>query len=163
MSEMLEPLRKMLPAGVSPDSREGIMAIQNALQEGMQGVETYQGEDLDEVFPLTHRFADGVYAREIFLPKGHIIIGKIHRYGHLNVISKGKVAVLTEFGVETYTAPCTFISKPGTKRIVGMLEDTVWTTFHGIHPGEEGDLEKIEDRIICKSYEEYDNLALLEA
>ena len=32
-------------------------------------------QTLDQ-FPLTHHFAPGVYAREMFLPAGHTIVGK---------------------------------------------------------------------------------------
>jgi hypothetical protein len=34
----------------------------------------------------------------MFIPKGTVIIGKIHRHQHLNFILQGKVSVATEFG-----------------------------------------------------------------
>jgi hypothetical protein len=125
--------------------REGILALQNfmlTLPDKM---------DIDEDFPLRHHFAPGCYGREILLPKGSLIIGKIHKHAHLNIISKGSVMVATEFGPASFSAPHTFVSQPGTKRAVYALEDTVWTT---IHVTQETDLEKIEDYVIAKSYEE---------
>lgn len=84
-----------------------------------------------DVFPLVHRFANNVYAREITIPAGSLVVGKIHTHGHLNVITKGRVAVvIIEDGVEEF-APHTFISKAGTKRLVFAFEETIWTTFHG--------------------------------
>lgn len=128
-------------------SREGISFMESAL------VDKFSEEKWEESFPLEHRFADGVYAREMLIPAGHLIIGKIHKFGHLNVITKGLVSVLTEFGVETLKAPTTFISKPGTKRAVFAHEDTVWTTFHGTQHTSPDEVEK---DIICKTFAEYD-------
>lgn len=102
--------------------------------------------------PLTHHFAPGLYAREILLPKDSLVVGKIHKHAHVNNISKGRVLVATEFGAEEFVAPCQFVSKPGTKRAVYALEDTIWTTYH---PTEETDLEKIEEEVIAKDFEEY--------
>lgn len=100
--------------------------------------------------PLKHHFAPGAYAREILLPAGSLVIGKIHKHAHVNVISKGRVTVYTEFGMQELSSPFTFVSEPGTKRVVVAHEDTVWTT---IHPTDETDLSKIEDQVIAKSYE----------
>ncbi len=106
-------------------------------------------------FPVTHHFASGVYAREIFLPKDSLVVGKIHKHDHMNIISSGKVSVSTEEGNKIIEAPCTFVSPAGTKRAVCALEDTVWTT---IHVTKETDLEKIEDETIAKSFDEYFSL-----
>src|SRR5689334_10459122 len=75
----------------------------------------------------THRFARGLYAREIFIPKGVILVGKIHAYENLNIISKGDITILTEHGVRRVTAPETVIAPPFTKRVGYAHEDTVWT------------------------------------
>jgi hypothetical protein len=61
--------------------------------------------------------------------------------------------VATEFGSLQLDAPCTFVSEAGTKRAVYALEDTIWTT---IHVTNETDLEKIEDYVIAKDYNELD-------
>lgn len=100
--------------------------------------------------PLNHHFAPGAYAREILLPAGSLVVGKIHKHAHINVISKGRVIVITETGMITMEAPYTFVSAPGTKRVVFAVEDTVWTT---VHVTTETDLEKLEEEIIAPSYE----------
>lgn len=99
--------------------------------------------------PLKHHFAPGVYAREIFIPAGTVIIGKIHKHAHVNIISQGSASVMTEFGEMKIEAPCTFISQPGTKRAVLAITDVIWTT---VHPTDETDLAKIEDEVIAKDY-----------
>jgi len=109
----------------------------------------------DPEMPLRHFFSEGVYAREIFIPKGTLVIGKIHKTSHVNIISKGKVTVKTQFLTADYEAPYTFISPIGTQRVVYAHEDTIWTT---IHATEETDPGKIEDDIIAKSYDELPDL-----
>ncbi len=102
--------------------------------------------------PLKHSFAEGVYVREIFIPKGHILTGKIHKHSHPNFLMKGEVVVVTEErGREHLKAPLSMISKPGTKRAIIALEDTVWIT---VHVTNETDLEKIEDYVIAKTYDD---------
>lgn len=107
--------------------------------------------------PVRHIFAPGLYAREMFIPKGTVIVGKIHKHAHVNTISKGKCSVMTEFGPREIEAPHTFVSDVGTKRVVVALEDVIWTTYH---PSNETDLTKLEDEIIAKSYDE---IGLLES
>lgn len=69
--------------------------------------------DLPQVdCPLKHHFAPGLYAREIFIPAGSVVVGKIHRHSHINVISQGSAIVVTEFGRMEVSAPYTFVSEP---------------------------------------------------
>lgn len=98
-----------------------------------------------------HHFSKGIYAREILIPKGTTLTGKIHRTEHINIISQGDISVLTEQGIKRIQAPFTMISKPGTKRVGYAHEDTVWTTIHGT---DETDLEKLELELIANSHAE---------
>lgn len=101
--------------------------------------------------PLKHSFADGVYVREIFIPKGTLLTGKIHRHSHPNFLMQGEVSVVTENGgAERLKAPMAMISPAGTKRIVFAHEDSWWIT---VHVTNETDLDKIEDVVIAPSYE----------
>jgi hypothetical protein len=102
--------------------------------------------------PKDDKYGCHAYAREMFIPKGTLIIGKIHRHQHLNFISKGKVIVMTEFGQKHLEAPCTFVSEVGLKRAVYAEEDTLWTTVHLTEHGHEDDLAEIETEVIAPSY-----------
>lgn len=106
---------------------------------------------------VTHHFAPGVYAREMFIPAGTVLTGKIHKTEHLNIISAGKIAVVWPGGKKIITAPHTMVSQPGTKRVGYALEDTVWIT---IHATDETDLKIIEKQVVVDTFEEFD--ALLE-
>lgn len=110
--------------------------------------------------PLQHVFAPGAYARTIFIPAGTVIVGKIHKHAHLNILSQGSASVMTENGGnERFTGPMTMVSSAGTKRAVFAHTDVVWTT---IHLTNETDLEKIEEHVIAKTYEDYEQFLLSE-
>ena len=146
MSDEL-PIKRLQEAATNPDAREAIMAMESYLRQFKQGD-----------FPLKHHFAEHSYGREIFIPKGSYIVGKIHRHSHLNVISMGDVTVITEFGFKRMKAPMTFVSEPGTKRALYAHEDTIWTTIHVTDKQIEAE---IEEEIIAPDYETYDSFALM--
>jgi hypothetical protein len=65
------------------------------------------------------------------MPAGAVLTSRTHKYEHPFVISKGVVSVWSvEEGSVTYRAPHTGITKPGTRRVLVIHEDTIWTTFH---------------------------------
>lgn len=106
--------------------------------------------------PLKHTFAPGMYAREIFLPAETFIVGKIHKHAHLNIVTRGRCTVVTEFGrkeIDASAGPVTFTSDAGAKRALYVHEDTVWTTIHAV---QSTDLAEIERDIIAPDYPELD-------
>ncbi len=102
------------------------------------------------VIEPVHHFVDGLYAREITIRAGTILTGKVHSTEHLNIVSAGRIAVWTEDGMKIVAAPCTLISRPGTKRVGFALEDTVWTTIHA-NPQNLTDLAALELALIDNS------------
>jgi len=129
------------------EARSNIALLQGVLEDFP---ESQNPKECDEEY-ITHFFAPGVYVRQMSIPKGLVLVGKIHKTQHVSIISCGKVSVTTETGTEIIEGPYTFINEPGDKRAIYAHEDTVWTT---IHPTEETNLEKIEDMVIAKDYAE---------
>jgi len=125
------------------------------LEKSVLGLENSYDDTDTEALPLTHHFAPDVYGREMLLPVGNVVVGKLHRHAHLNVILKGKVRVTTEEGTTDYTAPHIFTSFSGTKRAVYVLEETIWLT---IHPTDKETLEEIEDYVIAKTYDDLNRI-----
>ena len=77
-----------------------------------------------------HYFADGMYAREVVRAAGTLIVGRVHKKEHFYIVTKGRIKVTSDDGVKEYAAPTVLISKPGTKRAVLALEDSVCMTVH---------------------------------
>lgn len=101
---------------------------------------------------LTHHFAQGVYAREGFIPKGTVFTGRVHTQSQINIISKGDISVLTERGLIRMTAPCTLVSPPGAQRAAYAHEDTVWTTILGT---DKTDPQDIFESLTLATFEDY--------
>jgi hypothetical protein len=120
-------------------------------QELLDSGVCYTGDELDKINPLKHSFGDGCYIREIFMPAGQVIISKIHKKLHPYFIMRGKVSILTDEGVQHIQAPYSGITKPGTKRVLYMHEDTVFIT---VSVTDKTDLKEIEDEVIAKDFQD---------
>lgn len=156
----------LLDAVQSTLSRDQILGVQNRMSEM---ITAGSARDLSEELVLTHYFTGrdkkygcGMYARELFIPKGAFIVGKLHKNPHLSIVLKGKISVLSEKGKHYFEAPCILPSYPGDKRIGLAEEDTVWVTVHITGYLSEDELDSIEDEVIAKSYEEYEAALALE-
>jgi len=103
------------------------------------------GADID-LMPITHKFTDGLYIREIFMPAGSAAVSCTHRMESPFVISQGDVSVWTEgTGWVRYQAPHTGITPAGTRRLLFIHSDTIWTGFL-LNPDNERDLVVLEQR-----------------
>jgi len=82
--------------------------------------------------PLVHRFTQGMYVREIHMPKNTVVTSVVHLTEHPFVILKGVVSVkdVASGHVETIQGPHIGITQPGTRRLLFIHEDTIWVTFH---------------------------------
>ena len=97
-----------------------------------------------------HHFAPGVYVRELLIPAGTILTGKIHRYETMNILISGEIRVTTDDGMQTLTGPMIFNSQAGTKKAAITITDTIWVN---VHPTELTDLDEIETEFIAPDYD----------
>lgn len=98
--------------------------------------------------PITHRFAPGIYIREVRMPAGSYIIGHHHRTDHLNIMLTGHLTILNEDGTKTELhAPQTFIAPAG-RKIAYIHEDVIW---QNVFATEESDVETLEAMFLDKS------------
>lgn len=126
--------------------RSRIMELEAAIKSLPQSV------DMDEYNEgrIKHHFANGIYGREIFIPKGSILVSKIHKSHTLNTLSQGIIAIICPVrGYTVYEAPFSFVSEPLTKRVGIAIEDCVWITSHKT---DKTDLKEIEDEIIAQDF-----------
>jgi hypothetical protein len=131
---------------VNINVRKAIQAIEAKIKSMPDAL----GED---PFPLRHSFADGVYIREITIPKGYFVVGKLHKHTYLNCVMSGDMSVLTESGIKRVKGPCWNVAPEGTKRFGYSHEDTVWVTAHA-NPNNIRDIAALEDMIHAKEYDE---------
>lgn len=101
---------------------------------------------------VKHYFSHRIYARELYIPRDTILVGKLHKFPQLNILSKGDISVLIDEEVKRIQAPYTIVSPAGTKRIAYAHEDTVWLTIHGT---DEINIDIIEEMFTASSEQEY--------
>jgi hypothetical protein len=153
----------LLPAEVDRDEPVAFQRFANQfedpeLRRKVAAMEEFMLTQEQVEIPVRHIFSNGLYAREITAPAGVIMSGMVHKTEHLNIMSKGEVSVMTEDGMKRFKAPCTFVSKPGTKRIGYVHQEMVWTT---IHATTETDLGKLEAALVTRSFDDDDIARLM--
>ena len=130
--------------------RTSIMQVQENMENHPNGL---TGEALEKLNPLKHSFADGCYIREIFNPKGELLVTKIHKVSHPFFLMKGDMTILMEDGIKRIKAPHYGITPAGTKRIIYCHEDCVFVT---VHATKLTDIKAIEEEVIAKDFDKFD-------
>lgn len=108
----------------------------------------------DELFKMpqadietTHTFLPGVYERKIVVPPWTVLTGAEHKVPYRVRLEKGTIAVTTETGVKTLTAPCEFDAPAGTQRAGRVFDDEViWVDIYD-NPDDCTDTTVLEDRL----------------
>jgi len=110
----------------------------NAIQELEREMLKHPQLDLE----VTHHFAPGIYARELFIPEGVLLTGKVHKTEHMNILASGRIEIA---GQGELIGPLIFTSAPGTKRAGYAHEDSTWIT---IHATTETDIPTLEHELV---------------
>jgi hypothetical protein len=100
--------------------------------------------------PVEHEFVDGMYIRKLFIPKGTLIVGKIHRKPCVNFVERGDIAVLTEFGSRRCGPGFMGVSHAGIQKLGYAYEDTVFVNVFRV---ESESIEQVEEEVACDSYD----------
>ena len=109
------------------------------------------GHGENDCLPLKHKFAEGMYVREIFIPKGMLVVGKIHKKSNPVFVMSGDISIFSAEGKRRFKGGDYLISQPGAKRVGYAHEDTTWVEVFATH---ETDLVKLEEELIAKSYDQ---------
>lgn len=149
--EVANLIGRLFPKGLDHDginfadpleARENIVRLERAME---------RVSDLQFQIKTTHTFINGVYAREVFIPKGTLLVGRFHKHACISIMNSGEKSTVSEFGAMRIKAPFATVSPPGIKRVGYAHEDTIWTT---IHATDERDLKKLEEELFCDRIED---------
>jgi hypothetical protein len=103
-------------------------------------------KDMPQVTGETrHHFSDGIYARELFIPAGTVVVGALHKSQHLYMVVKGKCKVSSQYETVEIEAPYIGETIPGTKRVIYAETDCVWI---GFFPTQLTDIDEIEAALL---------------
>lgn len=138
-----------------PSNRDFRVSIVK-LAEMMKAGGSFNGHPLMPVdgIETLHHYIPGVYIREVRIPKGMIIIGRIHTTEHQCIVV-GDVEISCEESHRRYIGYNTFHSRPGVQRALYTFEDTVFST---VHRTDETDPEKMLDQLSVETWEAFERL-----
>lgn len=91
--------------------------------------------------PVEHIFAEGLYARPMYLKPGESVVGATHGKEHLCMVVGNCIVVDGSSRKELFGVNI-FVSKPGAKRAIIALGDVVWTTVHATTLTDVAEIEK---------------------
>lgn len=92
-----------------------------------------------------HAFAEGLYARQVTIPAGTLVVGKRHAKSHFFFLMKGTATIVTDDGIEKVTGPLCWASPVGSKRAVYCHTEA---TFVNVHASTATNLEDLEQELI---------------
>jgi hypothetical protein len=116
--------------------------MSESIDDKIDELESYMMDYPPVNCPLDHIFTPGLYTRTIFMPAGSLITSLIHKTEHQFIISAGIVLVKIREGEwQRLAAPYIGVTKPGTRRILYIEVDCLWTTCHAtdIQPKDESE------------------------
>lgn len=105
------------------------------------------------VYDVEHFVFPGFIARQVLLRANTVLTTERHKQWHPYVVSFGNVLVYNEAkdevshvtAVDVPDGHFTSLTEPGTRRLIVVLEDTLWTTFH---PCTHGDPNRLVEEVI---------------
>jgi hypothetical protein len=104
--------------------KEQLMDVPNSVSH-KAGEE--QSVDMKELFPLKHNIEGGLYTREVFMPKGSVVVSFIHKQDHPSFVLEGDASVLLDDGkIIRHKQGDKIMTKAGTQRVLFLHEDTRW-------------------------------------
>lgn len=144
-----------LASWFAPIDGDSLVMREQALQQRMDEIQAYMLTLPQTEIPVTNIYAGGVYAREIFIPKGTVAMGRLQLTEHLNVFLQGDMTFVTTDGPKRIQAPLMFAAPPGTKKLAYAHEDSRWVTVHpdlGLEP------EQMVEALSVSTFSEYRQL-----
>lgn len=109
-----------------------------------------------DVFPagnVRHHFTGqdrgkGVYAKELRIPAGFVMVSHRHLYDHLSILAGGTVVLSDGVnGGRTLTGPCAVTIAAGMDHSLVALTDAVWFC---VHPTDETNPDAVDATLVEK-------------
>lgn len=96
---------------------------------------------------IVHNFSDGLYAKQMTIPKGFAAGQHAHTFNHLSILATGKVIVSTDGGEQIFEAPACIEIKKQVNHMITALEDSVWFCIHATN---ETNVDRVDEVLIQK-------------
>jgi quercetin dioxygenase-like cupin family protein len=107
--------------------------------------------------PVFHHFSPGVYAREMRVPAGAVVVGKIHKFENMLMMTQGEATFVGGDQPQRVRAPFIWVTPPGIQRAAYAHEDCIFVSVHGT---DKRDINEIEAEFIAQNALEYEQFLL---
>lgn len=151
--EKIPKLEEIPKKELSP--KDKISFLGKVMGSVKEAAKANEKSEIGEGCEYEHTFTNGIYVRKMFIPKGLLIVTKVHKTQHPYFILQGDVSVYLEGIVVRLQAPYSGITEPGTQRALFTHEDTIWITVHS-NLDNCKDVEKISKDVVLDSMEDYE-------
>lgn len=121
-----------------------------AKNKGIEQIEAHMLSMPQVDCPIKEYLSPGTYIREMEMPESTLLMGHEHKLPHLNIITKGTLALIIDNKIEIFKAPCIFGYPPG-RKIAYAIEDVIWLNVWGVEGIEDRNKDEIEELLINKS------------
>jgi hypothetical protein len=136
---------------------ENIEAFRNQLSK-IDGAVEHSTDEMQESFPVIHDLKDGLYTREIFMPKGSLVVSFIHKQNHPSFFLEGEMSILTDAGeVKKIKAPMKVMTETGTQRVAYMHEDCKWVC---VYRTDQTEIKEAQKEVYTLNYKDLPELVI---
>jgi quercetin dioxygenase-like cupin family protein len=97
---------------------------------------------------IEHHFSAGVYAKEVCIPAGQVLVQHKHKFDHLSILASGLIELMVGDKRTTIDAPACLTIKANEHHGVKAITDVVW---YCIHATDCTDIDQIDDLLIVAS------------
>jgi quercetin dioxygenase-like cupin family protein len=97
---------------------------------------------------ITHHFSSGVYAKEVIIPAGRLLVQHKHAHDHMSILASGRVVVSIGDRKREYSAPAVINIPAGVSHSVASIADSVWFCVHHTN---ETDPDEIDAQLILET------------
>jgi len=139
---------------VSLDNKEGRLVARaniDSYEDALRELVGSERGEMDEINDngLKEYIVDGMYTRELFIPKGVTIVSKLWNRERQWIIASGEVTFTTEAGLQRIKAPYVATAPYGSKVALFAHEDTLWFATSRIKTDK---IEEAEDEVSANDY-----------
>ena len=125
----------------------------DALVERIEQMESAMLQCEQVEIPVKSFSLNGMYAREILIPKGTLLTGRVHLFDYVDIMLSGDITVATAEGAKRFTGDNVFQGVAGRKRAGYAHEDTRWITVHNTEITDDDDFYHVLTTQTVSDYE----------
>jgi quercetin dioxygenase-like cupin family protein len=92
---------------------------------------------------IQHHFSAGVYAKETYIPAGHVLVQHKHKFDHLSILAAGSVELVVDGVKSVIHAPVCLTIEANKHHGVKSLTDVVWYCIHATECTDVDDVDEI--------------------